>query len=94
MKNWGTNVIHVTTFCYFIYVTILFFQCSAVDNLGKDRLSSSNLISGRAISDKLPKCIFENIKVATVKQGPFQNFQKPCGWFIPKISRTKHVMTF
>ena len=69
-------------------------QYSAVDSLGRDRLSTSNLTFGRAIWDKLPKCIFENIKVARAKQGRFQNYQKPRGSFIPKITQTKHVMTF
>ena len=31
---------------------------------------------GRAIWDKLPKCMFENFEIARVKQGQFQNFQK------------------
>ena len=84
-KNWGTNVTHVTI--------TLFLQYSAVDSLGRDRLSTSNLLSGRAIWDKLPKSIFENIEVTWVKQKQFQNFQKSRGWFIPKIARTKHVIT-
>ena len=39
------------------------------------------------------KCIVENSEIAWVKQGQFQNFQKSRGWFIPKIARTKHVIT-
>ena len=31
---------------------------------------------GRAIGDKLIKCIFENFEIAQVKLGQFQNFQK------------------
>ena len=32
------------------------------------------------IWDKLPKCIFESfVEIAGVKQGHFQNFQKPQG---------------
>ena len=42
--------------------------------------------------DKLPECIFESFEIAQVKQEQFQNFQKPRGWFILKISRTKHVI--
>ena len=33
----------------------------------------------RAIWDKLPECIFENFKIARVKRGQFQNFQKSRG---------------
>ena len=58
--------------CYFnISRMTLFLQYNAVDSLGRDRLSTSNLMSGRAIRDKLPKCIFEKIEVARVKQGQF-----------------------
>ena len=39
---------------------------------------------GRAIWDKLPKCIFENFEIAWVERGQSQNFQKLQGWFIPK----------
>ena len=48
---------------------------------------------GRAIWDKLPECLFEDFEIALVKWGQFQNFKKSQGWFIPKISRTKHVIT-
>ena len=48
---------------------------------------------GRAIWDKLNEYIFENFEIAPVKRGQFQNFQKSQGWFIPKIARTKHVIT-
>ena len=47
----------------------------------------------RAIWDKLPECIFENFKIARVKRGQFQNFQKSWGLFTPKIARTKLVIT-
>ena len=50
-------------------------------------------MSGRAIWDKLPECIFENFEMAQVKRGQFQNFQKSRGGFILKIARTKHVIT-
>ena len=39
-------------------------------------ISTSNHMSGRAIWDKLPECIFENFEIALVKQGQFQNFQR------------------
>ena len=39
-------------------------------------ISTSNHMFGRAIWDKLPKCIFENSEIALVKRGQFQNFQK------------------
>ena len=39
---------------------------------------------GRAIWDKFPEYIFENSKIARVKRGQSQNFQKLQGWFIPK----------
>ena len=48
---------------------------------------------GREIWEELPECIFENFKIARVKREQFQNFQKYQGWFIPKIVRTKHVIT-
>ena len=41
-----------------------------------------------AIWDKLPECIFGNFKIAQVKWGQFQNFQKLRGWFISKIAQT------
>ena len=46
-----------------------------------------------AIWYKLPQCIFENFVFARVKRGQFQNVQKSRGWFIPKIARTKRVIT-
>ena len=48
---------------------------------------------GRSIWDELPECIFENFEIAQVKREQFQNTQKSRGWFIPKIARTKHVVT-
>ena len=56
-------------------------------------ISTSNHMFGRAICDKLPKCIFESFEIARVKRGQFQNFQKSWGWFIPKTARTKHLVT-
>ena len=56
-------------------------------------ISISNHMFGRAISNKLPERIFENFKIARVKWGKFQNFQKPRGRFTPNIARTKHVIT-
>ena len=58
-------------------------------NLLAKSISASNHMFGRAIWDKLPKCIFENSETALVKRVQFQNFQKSRGWFIPKIARTK-----
>ena len=55
--------------------------------------STSNHMFGREIWDKLLECIFENFEIAQVKRGQFQNFQKSRGWFIPKITQTKHVIT-
>ena len=54
---------------------------------------TSNYMFGRAIWDKLPDYIFEKFEIVRVKRGEFQNFQKSRGWFIPKIARTKHVIT-
>ena len=34
---------------------------------------------GRAVWNKLPKCIFQNFEISQVKQGQFQNFQKSGG---------------
>ena len=56
-------------------------------------LAKSITTSDHMIWDKLPWCIFENFEIAWVKQGQFQNFQKSWGWFIPKIARTKYVIT-
>ena len=47
----------------------------------------------RTIWDKLPECILENFEIARVKRGQFYNFQKSRKWFIPNITRTKHVIT-
>ena len=55
-------------------------------------ISTSNHMFGKTIWDKLPKCIFQNSEIAQLKQ-QFQNFQKSQGWFVPKIARTKHVIT-
>ena len=48
---------------------------------------------GNAIWDKLPECILENFGIAQVKREQFQIFQKSRGGLIPKITRTKHVIT-
>ena len=53
---------------------------SACYNLLAKSISTSNHMFGRAISDKLPKCIFENFEVSQVKLGQFK-----WGWFIPKL---------
>ena len=58
------------------------------DNLNPS-ISTGNHMFGRAIWDKLPKCVFENFEIARVKRGQFQNFQKSRGWFIPKTAQTK-----
>ena len=42
-------------------------------------ISNNNHIFGRAIWNKLPKCIFQNFEISQVKQGQFQNFQKSGG---------------
>ena len=47
----------------------------------------------RAILDKSAECIFENFEIAPVKRVQFQNFQKSRGWYIPKITQTKRVIT-
>ena len=62
-------------------------------NLLAKSISTSNSMFGRAIWDKFPKCIAENSEIVSVKQGQFQNFQKSWGSFLPKIARTKHVIT-
>ena len=56
-------------------------------------ISTLNYMFERAICGKFSECIFENFEIARVKRGQFQNFQKSRGWFIPKIARTKHVIT-
>ena len=56
-------------------------------NLLAKSIITSNQIFGRAIWDKLPKCIFENSEIAREKRGQFQNFKKSRGLF------TKHVIT-
>ena len=56
------------------------------------KISASNDILGRAICDKLPERIFENLEFAQVKRGQCQNFQKSRGGFIPKVTRKKHVI--
>ena len=62
--------------------------------LPKIWVNTSNHMFGRVIWDELPECIFENSEVALVKQrGQLQIFQKSRGWFIPKITQTKHVFT-
>ena len=48
---------------------------------------------GKAIWDKLPKCIFEYFETSREKRGQFQNFQKSQGLLIPKIAQTKHTIT-
>ena len=39
-------------------------------------ISTSNHMSGKAIWDKLAGFSFENLKVALIKRGQFQTFQK------------------
>ena len=48
-------------------------------------ISASNHMFGRAI--------FENFEIARVRRVQFQKFQKSRGWFIPKMARTKYVIT-
>ena len=68
------------------------FLCDKICLLIKS-VSTSNHMFGRAIRDKLLKCIFENFEIARVKLVLFQNIKKSPGWFIPQIARTKHVNT-
>ena len=56
-------------------------------------ISTSNHMFGRAVWDKLSKCIVENSEIAWLKQGKSQNFQKSQRWFILKIAQTKHLIT-
>ena len=56
-------------------------------------IGTSNHLFGRAIWNKLPECIFDNIEITRVKREQFQNFQKSREWFISKIVRTKHMIT-
>ena len=62
-------------------------------NLLAKSISTSNHMFESAIWDKLPKRIDDNSEIAWVKQGQFQNFEKSWGWFIPRITWTKHVIT-
>ena len=57
------------------------------------RKISTNHVFGKAIQDTLPECIFENFEIARLKREQFQNYQGSRGWFIPKIARTKHMVT-
>ena len=68
------------------------FLCDKICLLIKS-VSTGNHMLGRAIWDKLHKCIFENFEIARVKLVQFQNVKKSRGWFIPQIARTKHVNT-
>ena len=65
---------------------------SSVQHL-RPRCSNSGMPFRRAIWDKLTECIFENFEITRVKQGQIQSFQKSRGSFIPKIARTKRVVT-
>ena len=56
-------------------------------------ISASYHMFGKAIWDKLRKCIFEYFESARVKQELFENFQKSRGWFIPKIAQSKYLLT-
>ena len=49
------------------------------ESLNFDSLSTSNLMLGRAILDKLPERIFGNFQIARVKWGQFQITQKSRG---------------
>ena len=40
---------------------------------------------GRAIWNKLPKCIFENFEIARVQRGQFQNFKNYEGDLFQKL---------
>ena len=56
------------------------------------QISTSNHMLGRAIWDKLPKCIFENFEIARVKRGQFQIFQKSRRLFIPKVAQNMRLL--
>ena len=49
------------------------------NNLLTKSVGTSNLMFGRAVWDKFPKCIFENFEIARVKRGQFQKFRKSQG---------------
>ena len=55
---------------------------------------TSNRMLGREIWYMLPKCIFESFEIARVKLGQFQNLKKSPEWSIPKVARTKHVVSY
>ena len=46
---------------------------------------------GRAIWDKLPKCIFETFEISRVQRGQIQNFQKIAGVIYPPKSLEPNV---
>ena len=41
-----------------------------------EQFSTSNHMFGRAISDKLPECLFENFDIAQGNREQYQSFQK------------------
>ena len=81
LQNFGP---HLSLFCK----TLLFREIWQIS-----LISTSNYMFGRAIWDKLPKCILENFEIVRVKRGQFQNVHKSGRWVIPKIARTRHVIT-
>ena len=56
-------------------------------------IDTCNYMFGRAICDASQECIFKNFEIAQVKRGQFQNLQKSRERLIPKITRTKYVIT-
>ena len=74
---------------FFIKFNYFWSNYQAIDFI----VSTSNHMFGTSIWGKLTECIFENFEITRVKQKQFQNFQKWRGWLIPKIARTKHVVT-
>ena len=68
-------------------------NCSTYKINDNTKVGTSNHMFGKAIWDKFPEWIFENFEVARVKRGLFKNFRNSQGWFIPKITPTKPVIT-
>ena len=96
LKNWikqqisrnskienNLKVVNITVKSWLVEVAYTFvsYEC----------ISTSNYMFVRAIWDKLVEYVFENFENLQVLH--FQNFQISRGWFIPKITRTKHVTT-
>ena len=59
-----------------------YFKCviNKYENLEVSLIRTSNHMFGRAIWDKLPKCIFENFEIARVKRGKNTSMIHPKNW--------------